>query len=153
MAEKCKCDRCNRGLSDPKSIERNMGPVCYEKSGGGIFDADMLADDREWTRREEVLKHGGEIDLGVNWDYPDPGNLIRGYQMRVSVRYKDGAFEAYGALYKPGQENQEVVFSRGSDIKDVYGKAVAAGPSYTAKAYQTRKCSQRKAMKAMKKAS
>lgn len=28
-----KCTRCHRGLKDPKSIERGMGPVCWAKLG------------------------------------------------------------------------------------------------------------------------
>lgn len=46
-----RCMRCNRILSNPHSIARSRGPVCYKKSGG--------ADDKEWARREELLKAGG----------------------------------------------------------------------------------------------
>jgi hypothetical protein len=125
--------------------------VCYEKSGGGAFDADLKADEKEWTRREELLKKGGEIDLGVNWDYPDPGNMIRSYTMRVSVRYRDGAFEAYGSLFKYGRkESEEVIFARGQDLKAIYREAVAAGPTATAQAYQARKQASRQARKAFR---
>lgn len=146
------CMRCNRILSNPRSIARSLGPVCYKKSGGGVFDADLQADEKEWARREELLKAGGEIDLGVNWDYPDPGNMIRGYSMRVSVRFKDGAFEAYGCLYKPGKE-EEVVFARGQDLKVIYREAIAAGPTATAQAYQARKQAFRQAKRAARRAS
>lgn len=66
----------------------------------------------------------GEIDFGVNWDYP----LENGWsaKMRVSVRYNDGAFEAYGCLYKPGKEHEEVVFARGQDLKVIYREAILA---------------------------
>lgn len=60
------CQRCKRGLRDPKSVERGLGPVCYSQSGGGIFAADLDADEKELARREENLKNGREIDLGVN---------------------------------------------------------------------------------------
>jgi len=133
-----KCARCGRALKDPVSIERGIGPVCYEKSGGGVFDADLNVDEKEWQRREELLKHGGEIYLGVNWDYPDPGNLIRGYTMRVSLRYRDGAFEAYGRMYKAGQGYKEVIFERSADIKTAYKAAILAGPLSTAQAHRTR---------------
>ncbi|WP_353733696.1 DUF6011 domain-containing protein [Syntrophothermus sp.] len=42
--------RCNRVLSNPHSIARSLGPVCYKKAGGGVFDADLQADDNEWSR-------------------------------------------------------------------------------------------------------
>lgn len=133
-----KCARCGRALKDPVSIKRGIGPICYEKSGGGVFDADLNVDEKEWQRREELLKHGGEIYLGVNWDYPDPGNLIRGYTMRVSLRYRDGAFEAYGRMYKAGQGYKEVIFERSADIKTAYKAAILAGPLSTAQAHRTR---------------
>jgi len=140
-----KCARCNRPLSNPHSIARSLGPVCYAKAGGGIFDSDLQADDSEWARRAKYLQAGGEIDFGVNWDYPDPGNFIRSYSMRVSVRYRDGAFEAYGCLMKPGKDQEEVVFARGQDLKVIYREAIAAGPTCTAQAYQARKQAFRKA--------
>jgi len=148
-----RCMRCNRALSNPHSIARCLGPKCYKKAGGGVFDADLQADDKEWARREELLKAGGEIDLGVNWDYPDPGNMIRSYHMRVSVRYKDGAFEAYGCLMKPGKDQEEVVFARGQDLKVIYREAIAAGPTATAQAYQARKPAFRAAKRAARRAS
>ena len=82
-----RCMRCNRILSNPHSIARSLGPVCYKKSGGGVFDADLQADEKEWARREELLKAGGEIDFGVNWQYP----LGNGFSanMRVSLRYRE----------------------------------------------------------------
>ncbi|NPV30757.1 MAG: hypothetical protein HPY58_14165, partial [Firmicutes bacterium] len=53
------CARCKRKLTNPHSVARSLGPVCYGKSGGGIFDADLQADEKEWARREELLKAGG----------------------------------------------------------------------------------------------
>lgn len=148
MASKSQCARCGRGLKDPKSIARGMGPICWAESGGGIFDADLQADEKEWARREEVLKSGGEIDLGVNWQYPlDYGETVN---MRVSVRYKDGAFEAYGCLMMveklTGRYGKEVLFFRSNDLKEVYKAAIEAGPYWTAVAYQLK----RKADKAWK---
>ncbi len=146
------CARCKRKLTNPHSVARSLGPVCYSKSGGGAFDADLQADEKEWARREKVLKAGGEIDLGVNWDYPDPGNLIRSYTMRVSVRYRDGAFEAYGHLSRAGKESEEVIFARSQDLKMVYREAVAAGPTYTAMAYRARREAGKETMRQWRKA-
>jgi hypothetical protein len=143
------CVRCGRQLNDPISIDRALGPVCYAKSGGGIFNRDLEADEKEWERREELLKNGGEIDLGVNWDYPDPGNLIRGCFMRISVRFRDGAFEAYGHVYKPGREAEEVIFARGTDIKTVYRAAVVAGPISNAQAHRARQNARKKLKRAV----
>jgi len=139
------CVRCGRKLTNPHSIARSLGPVCYAKSGGGVFDADLQVDEKEWARREQLLKAGGEIDLGVNWDYPDPGNLIRKYTMRMSLRYRDGAYEAYGRIFAPGENPKEVVFARSVDLKAVYREAVAAGPTYSAMAYRARQQAGRKA--------
>jgi hypothetical protein len=143
------CTRCGRQLTDPVSIDRALGPVCYAKSGGGIFDRDLEADEKEWKRREDLLKNGGEIDLGVNWDYPDPGNLIRGCFMRISVRFRDGAFEAYGHVYKPGRGTEEIIFARDTDIKAVYRTAVIAGPISNAQAYRTRQNERKKLKRAI----
>lgn len=30
----CKCKACRHPLSDPASVERKLGPVCFEKGGG-----------------------------------------------------------------------------------------------------------------------
>ena len=30
----CRCRACNRPLSDPESIERELGPECWRKGGG-----------------------------------------------------------------------------------------------------------------------
>jgi len=139
------CARCGRVLKNPHSVARSLGPVCYAKSGGGVFDGDLNVDEKEWARREQLLKAGGEIDLGVNWDYPDPGNLIRRYTMRVSVRYKDGAYEAYGRIFAPGEEPKEVIFARSIDLKEVYREAVAAGPTCSAMAHRARQQAGRKA--------
>lgn len=141
------CARCKRKLTNPHSVARSLGPVCYGKSGGGIFDADLQADEKEWARREELLKAGGEIDLGVNWEYPDPGNMIASYHMRVSVRYREGAYEAYGHIFLAGKEAQEIVFARSQDLKLVYREAVAAGPTYTAMAYRERREAGKEAMR------
>lgn len=134
------CLRCGRALKRPHSIARGLGPICYKKCGGGTFDHDLEADEAEWQRREELLKNGGEIDFGVNWDYPDPGNMMRSHNMRVSVRYRDGAYEAYGHIVKYGEpEAEEIVFARSTDLKTVYWEAIAAGPNYTAMAHYNRK--------------
>lgn len=138
-----RCVRCGRALTDPVSMSRKLGPVCYRKSGGGVFDRDLKAGEKEWKRREKLLKSGGEIDLGVNWDYPDPGNFIRGSFMRISLRFRDGAFEAYGSVYRPGRGTEEVIFARGNDLRTVYAEAVAAGPIATAQAHRARQACKR----------
>ncbi len=127
------CLRCGRKLSNPHSIARCLGPVCYKKSGGGTFDDDLNADDKEWTRREEHLRSGGEIDLGVNWRYP----LGNGFStnMRVSVRYRDGIFEAYGKIFDP-RGDREIIIASSRNLRAVYKAAIAAGPTYTAMAYR-----------------
>lgn len=141
------CARCKRKLTNPHSVAKSLGPVCYAKSGGGVYDADLKANEKEWARREKFLKAGGEIDLGVFWDYPDPGNMIRSNNMRVSIRYNNGAYEAYGCLTKPGKDQKEIIFARGQDLKIIYREAVAAGPTYTAMAYRARREAGKEAMR------
>lgn len=132
-----KCLRCGRPLKDERSIKRGMGPICWRKAHGDVFESDLQASDQEWARREEHLKMGGEIDLGVNWRYPiqtEEGWTLA-VQMRVSVRYKDGAFEAYGFLYDPPRgHDKEIIFDRHENLRVVYRTAVEAGPTYSAMA-------------------
>lgn len=140
------CIRCNRVLKDPKSVKRGMGPVCWAESGGDIFEKDLEADEKEWARREEVLKSGGEIDFGVNWqhiDYDPEMALQLPTTMRVSIRYRDGAFEAYGYIYHP-QGNREEVFCRSTDIQVAYRAAVNAGPQSNANVVQIQRKQRRK---------
>ncbi|SMB98004.1 hypothetical protein SAMN00808754_2074 [Thermanaeromonas toyohensis ToBE] len=138
------CARCNRKLTNPHSIARQLGPKCYKLADGGIFDSDLQADEKEWARREEHLRRGGEIDFGTNWRYP----LENGFSvnMRISVRYRDGAFEAYGVVFDPRGE-REIVFARSEDLKAIYREAIATGPTYTAMAYQSMKEAKRQARK------
>lgn len=147
---KGQCTRCHRGLKDPQSVARSMGPICWAESGGDIFEADLQADEKEWTRREELLRHGGEVDFGVNWQYPVPDNVLpTAFNLRVSVRYKDGNFEAYGVVYGPGT-NYEIVFASSPDIKAIYRAAVEAGPTCTARAHWTKMQAVKKARKMMR---
>lgn len=141
------CQRCNRKLTDPRSVARGMGPYCYKLCGGGIFDGDLDADEAEWTRREEVLKNGGEIDFGVNWkhiDYDPEKALQLPRSMRASVRYRDGAFEAYGHIFGFDGEAQEILFARSTDLKMVYRKAVEAGPASNAMVDRIKRSNARK---------
>lgn len=145
------CTRCNRALKDPQSVKRGMGPICYRESGGGIFEADMEADEKEWARRDELLRHGGEVDFGVNWQYPIEGNVLPTfYTLRVSVRFKDENFEAYGIVTGPGK-NEEVIFTSTPDIKAAYRAAIDAGPRCSAEAFQARKQGARETRKMMRK--
>ncbi|OPY63645.1 MAG: hypothetical protein A4E56_00368 [Pelotomaculum sp. PtaU1.Bin065] len=150
MSENSCCIRCGHRLKDPKSIKRGIGSICYRDSGGGTFDGDMDAVPEEWQRREQILKRGGEIDLGVNWQYPVPGDMLPA-NMRVSIRCNDGFFEAYGCVLKT-DGNEEILFARGTDLKDIYRVAVEAGPSCTAQAYRSRVKAYREAKKSMRNA-
>lgn len=137
------CVRCHRKLSDPASVKRGMGPVCWAQSNGDVFEKDLEVSEEEWARREELLRNGGEIDFGVNWEYPIEGDMIPA-RMRVSVRYRDGVFEAYGFLVTV-HKYDEVLFARCADIRDAYRAAVLAGPESNAKAHASRKAASRAA--------
>ncbi len=132
------CTRCHRRLTDPVSVKRGMGPVCWAASGGDVFEPDLVASDQEWARREEILRHGGEIDLGQQWDY-DQGEDFLPCKVRVSLRFNAdlGVFEAYGFLINHDRrlmDGAEVVFDSGTDLRRVYAAAVKAGPRCTAQA-------------------
>jgi hypothetical protein len=133
------CARCGRTLTDPVSVKRGMGPICYRSSGGEVFDKDMDASDEEWARREKLLEAGGEIDLGVNWQYPVQGIGV-GYTMRVSVRFREGQYEAYGFVNRYGHPDgdDEIVFCRSLVLKEAYQAAIEAGPRFTAMAHRAR---------------
>jgi len=133
------CARCGRTLTDPVSVKRGLGPVCYGLSGGGIFDGNMDVPDEEWARREKLLEAGGEIDLGVNWQYPVQGIGV-GYTMRVSVRFREGQYEAYGFVNRYGHPDgdDEIVFCRSLVLKEAYQAAIEAGPRFTAMAHRAR---------------
>lgn len=137
------CARCKRRLTNPHSIARNLGPVCYKASGGGAYDSDMQASEAEWERRAEDLRKGGEWDFGT-WDWVvrprEPGDLpfVIHHTLRVSVRFRDGQFEAYGHVgyaFVP-EEEREVIFYRGDDIRACWAAAIAAGPECNAAAYR-----------------
>lgn len=134
------CARCGRRLTNPHSVARSLGPVCYRKSGGGMFDRDMQASDAEWERRAEDLRRGGEVDFGW-WDcvqgMTEYGPAILQRAMRVSVRFRDGAFEAYGVLAQV-EPPVEQIFYRGNDIRECWRAAIAAGPESSAAAYRAR---------------
>ncbi|NPV72173.1 MAG: hypothetical protein HPY55_16335 [Firmicutes bacterium] len=138
------CARCKRRLTNPHSIARSLGPVCYKASGGGAFDKDMQASEAEWERRADDLRKGGEWDFGM-WDYVvqprQPGDLpfVLHHTLRVSVRFQDGKFEAYGYVCSPldiPEEEREIVFYRGDDIRACWAAAIAAGPESNAAAYR-----------------
>jgi len=120
-----------------------MGPVCWAASGGDAFEADLEVSDEEWARREAVLRNGGEIDLGCNWEY-DQGEDYLPCRVRVSLRFNAalGLFEAYGSLINPDRRlimQEEVVFEDGTDLRAVYAAAVMAGPRCAAQAAWRRK--------------
>lgn len=143
-----KCARCARGLSDPTSQARGMGPVCYGKSGGGVFDKDLEADEKEWERRREHLTlartplgdgkfepYGPEIDLGANWKILRSEISVLPLTCSISVRYNFDTenFEAYGRIHHMAANQPDIVFYSGKDLKAAYREAVAAGPREQAK--------------------
>lgn len=133
------CCRCGRRITDPASLSRGMGPICWTESQGDVFESDLQATDEEWVRREQVLRRGGEIDLGANWRYVEHDESMAlqfPQQMRVSVRYRDGAFEAYGQV-SWGGISREVVFLRSLDVQTAYAAAVQAGPASNAAAHRS----------------
>lgn len=141
-AGRCAC--CGRALTDPQSVARSMGPVCWGKCNGDVFEADLDASDEEWARRQQLLLRGGESDLGVNWRFTD-GPLQVPLPMRVSMRHKDGAFEAYGSVAFVGSEVKEIVFARGQDIRAVWREAVNAGPRCNAETERIAQANRRRA--------
>lgn len=140
------CARCKRRLSDPVSVQRQLGPQCWRSSGGGSFDGDLDASPEEWERREVLLRDAsGEVDFGANWRYidPDPSMALQlPWHLRVTVRYRDGAFEAYG-LADWGPDQRELVYHRSLDLKSAYTAAVSAGPASTARVHQHLQARQR----------
>lgn len=143
------CTRCGRKLTDPVSVARSMGPICWGRSMGDVFEKDMEASEQEWARREETLRMGGEIDLGCNWRYMDrdPEMALQlPSSLRVSLRFKDGRFEAYGLVYGWG-ENREVVFGSSEDVRTAYRVAVNAGPQSSATARRIMESNRRAALR------
>lgn len=130
------CVRCHRKLSDPVSVKRGMGPVCWSLSNGDVFEDDLHVSDEKWAQREKLLKSGCEDDLGTNWQYAQ-GDCT--YTMRVSVRYKDGAYEVYGCIFKSWHDREEILFARCADIRDAYQAAIIAGPTSNAQVYAANK--------------
>ncbi len=138
-----KCGRCGRTLTDPASVARGLGPVCWGKSHGDVFERDLDASDEEWERREKLLRSGGESDLGVNWQWIDPDStaaLQIPRTMRVSMRYRkdSGLFEAYGVVFWGFEQDREIIFASGQEIRTVWRAAINAGPQSEARvaAYQ-----------------
>lgn len=139
------CARCNRALKDPVSIDRGLGPVCYSKSGGGVFDKDMEADEQEWDRRKQHLMlartplgngqfepYGPEIDLGANWTFYRPEISVLPLRGSISVRYNFDTenFEGYARIHQlpKNDPNREIVYYSGKDLRAAYRAAVSAGP-------------------------
>ncbi|MGB9866739.1 MAG: DUF6011 domain-containing protein [Bacillota bacterium] len=132
-----KCIRCGRRLTRPSSVSRRLGHVCWVKSKGELFQNELTTTPQEWERREQLLRSGGEHDFGywdcvVNTEY---GPSVLYHAMRVSVRYRDGMFEAYGVIDQAGVR-EERVFYKGTSVRDCWQAAVAAGPESQAEAYR-----------------
>lgn len=132
------CERCKRGLTNQVSRSRGLGPVCYGKSGGGVFDKDLEADEKEWERRREHLMlakaegepYGPEIDLGVNWRVYRDGYLPLSIGIAIRYNFDTENFEAYGRInhLSADDPNFETVYYSGKDLKEAYRAGVAAGP-------------------------
>jgi hypothetical protein len=141
------CARCGRKLTDPVSVARGIGPVCWGQSGGDVFEGDLEASDEEWARREECLRSGGEVDLGCNWRF-DPSTREEPClpcHIRISLRHVGGEFEAYGTLLDSHEyvSRTEVVFRRSEDLKTAYRAAVNAGPRCEAEVYRLQRAARR----------
>lgn len=124
-----------------------MGPDCWAKSGGDIFEGDLEASDEEWARRERDLRSGAEIDLGCNWRF-DPSTDDRPClpcHIRISVRFVNDAFEAFGTLLGSGDyvSGTEVVFCRSEDLRAAYRAAVNAGPGCDAQVHRLERSARR----------
>lgn len=136
-----KCSRCGRKLTDPVSIQRGMGPVCWTACKGDVFERDLEADEKEWQRRERELRQGAEWDFGCNWTYaPSPDRLP--VSIRISIRYsrEKETFEVYGHV--PGEG--EIIFGASADVKTAWQIAVNAGPRCEAEAYRTIRAARRR---------
>lgn len=138
-----KCARCGRKLTDPTSVRRGMGPVCWAACKGDVFEKDLEASDEEWAEREQDLKAGAEIDFGCNWRYmPDPNSLpVSG---RISLRYvgSEDCFEAYAHV--PIPEPHEISLGKSRDIRIAYEIAVRSGPEMEATAYRMTRAARRR---------
>jgi hypothetical protein len=145
-----KCVRCNRRLTDPESVAREMGPDCWAASGGGVFSEKPYLSEIENAECAERIRTGGEIDVGVNWQYWVPAHRAA-FPMRISVRHQDGVFQAFGVIALPGI-TVERLFAAGEDFGKVYAAAVTAGPRCNAQAYQARKKAATKARAEWRKA-
>lgn len=143
-----KCSRCGRKLTDPVSVRRGMGPVCWSACNGDVFESDLEASPDEWARREALLRGGGEIDFGCNWRHIeyDPKMAIQlPVSMRVSLRYlpDSDCFEAYGVVFDP-RGKYEISFGESRDIREAYRMAVNAGPESEAQVYRIQQAARRR---------
>ncbi|HEY8415479.1 MAG TPA: DUF6011 domain-containing protein [Thermaerobacter sp.] len=141
-----RCSRCGRPLRDPASVKRGMGPVCYGRSKGGIFDRLLDAPDEEWAEREEALRRGVEVDLGQNWSWlVRRDDVVVRVPARISVRYnaERDRYEAYARIFDPRGAYDEILYS-GKDIQAAYRAAVQAGPQMEALVYRATRAVRRR---------
>lgn len=124
-----KCKVCGHALTATMSVAKGIGPVCWAKCGGQTFEPVLEAKDEEWERRENVLRAGGEMDFGVNWRHIISEKHLP-QTMRVSVRFREGMFEAYGVVFGGfgHAADQTLIFTLSPDIKVAFAAAVEAGP-------------------------
>ena len=132
---------CSRPLKNQQSIERGMGPQCWAKGKGDIFEQDLTADDAEWERREKLLRSGGESDLGCNWQYvdynPDMALQIPG-TARVSVGHNPilALFEVRVHKFGVHGPDEYSVEFASSNIRATWQAAVRQGPELEASVHQ-----------------
>lgn len=139
------CARCGHHLADPDSVRRGMGPDCWVKCGGDVYEKAIDVSPDEWADRENLLRYrGGETEFGAFWPYIDDEHALVDV-MRVAVRYVayTGFFEAYGTITGLDGHTREIVFLQSTDIRAAYEAAVMAGPQAKARAYKAQRDSAR----------
>lgn len=129
------CRVCGRRLTDPASVARGIGPICWRKAGGGLFERVMEADERTWAERERILKNGGEYDLGSNWQMDIQESLVP-LKARVSIRWnpEQHVYEVYAVGWFGHERREERVLFSSPNIKEAFLAGVQAGPELTASA-------------------
>jgi hypothetical protein len=70
------CAICGKGMSDPPSIERGIGPECWEAVLSGIESVKRREADRLPQLKEEVIALGYEIDHILPGDEVDEAYAI-----------------------------------------------------------------------------
>lgn len=105
---------------------------CWRKSGGGVFDKKLNVNLKEWEKRKELLKNGGELDFGTNGKFI-PYNPQMEVQLPVPIRAsvrlnkEKNKYEAYAMIYDP-RTYYEISLFLTNDIKQAFRAAILTGP-------------------------